>query len=361
MADAPAEGLAIYNTTVKCLQWFDGGFWIDACGEAPEATPNSNLNVANVTYQGQSVINTQGIGYNAEEVPAASTITVDLTNSSVDPQNYGLIATDPATGLTYSATGIIASSTTISVVLNHNTPTIASDFFGTITMPLNGASNTINLEPRIDVKSIPASATEVKDISFGSQIWMDRNLGARRVATSETDVLSFGNYYQWGRPADGHEIFVHDGSNLTNGRGLTDTTTTTSTTDTPPNSLFIVGSSDWQQPSVGNNRWEAANQGPCPTGYRVPSTQDWANAISFGSWSNAQDVYNSPLKLPFAGRRRGNQGDYLSYGAGLSLWTSNDFKISNQGNVFLAGSSISVGNFVHDKKSNGRNVRCIKN
>ena len=35
--------------------------------------------------------------------------------------------------------------------------------------------------------------------------WMDRNLGATQVATSSADTASYGDLYQWGRAADGHE------------------------------------------------------------------------------------------------------------------------------------------------------------
>ena len=48
--------------------------------------------------------------------------------------------------------------------------------------------------------------------------------GARRVATAINDVLSYGNHYQWGRPADGHEITVWNGATPTSGRGFYDAT-----------------------------------------------------------------------------------------------------------------------------------------
>ena len=35
--------------------------------------------------------------------------------------------------------------------------------------------------------------------------WMDRNLGASQVATSVTDEFAYGDLYQWGRYADGHQ------------------------------------------------------------------------------------------------------------------------------------------------------------
>lgn len=36
-------------------------------------------------------------------------------------------------------------------------------------------------------------------------IWMDKNLGASQVATSSTDAASYGDLYQWGRAAEGHQ------------------------------------------------------------------------------------------------------------------------------------------------------------
>ena len=39
--------------------------------------------------------------------------------------------------------------------------------------------------------------------------WMDRNLGASRVATGNTDAEAYGDLYQWGRAADGHQKETH--------------------------------------------------------------------------------------------------------------------------------------------------------
>jgi len=35
--------------------------------------------------------------------------------------------------------------------------------------------------------------------SLTGRIWLDRNLGASRVATSPTDTAAYGDMYQWGR------------------------------------------------------------------------------------------------------------------------------------------------------------------
>ena len=49
------------------------------------------------------------------------------------------------------------------------------------------------------------------------KIWLDRNLGATQVATSFNDAASYGDLYQWGRSADGHQLrtsTIYDGDTL---------------------------------------------------------------------------------------------------------------------------------------------------
>ena len=75
--------------------------------------------------------------------------------------------------------------------------------------------------------------------STTGKTWMDRNLGASQVATSSTDAAAYGDLYQWGRGADGHQI-------RTSG-----TTATLSSTDQPGNGNFILAPNspyDWRSP-----------------------------------------------------------------------------------------------------------------
>ena len=37
------------------------------------------------------------------------------------------------------------------------------------------------------------------------RLWLDQNIGASQVCTSFVDSLCYGDYFQWGRNADGHE------------------------------------------------------------------------------------------------------------------------------------------------------------
>lgn len=362
--DSPAAGLVIYNTNENCLQLFDGSFWYDACKGKRVIIPNNNLTVASPTYQGASVINGQGIGYNGEVVPAASTITVQLTNNSAAVQNYGLIATDAGTGLQYTATGVIAGNTTIPVILNHNEPSIAWTFYGTITMLLQGASNTINLEPRIDILSISGNGwvvgVDFNEVTIGSQIWMDRNLGARRVATVADDPLSYGNYYQWGRLADGHEIVVIKGDDITLGKGLEPTTTTLATSDIPVTNEFILINGDWRV-APATPRWSTSTQGPCPDGFRVPTEAEFNTMLADASITNSATAFSSSLYFPINGFRDLWTGDISAIWEGLEendYWTRD---IAGNGRPFFIGIRSADFYVASADEAWGLGLRCIKN
>ena len=360
----PVNGMVIYDTTKHCYRGYANGAWTNI------TTCPTTITVASPTYQGTSVINTTGIGYNGENIPAGSTITVQVTTD--EPTAYNLSATHAGTGLVYSATGSFAAAGTYQVVLQNNGVAIPWDTFGVLTMPLTGASNSINLVPRIDIKSIPASATAVVDVTYGTQTWIDRNLGARRVATAIDDVLSYGNHYQWGRPADGHEITVWNGTTLTAGRGLEDTTSTLAT-GTPTNGDFIsstVSPFDWvASPAASgvNTLWATANQGPCPAGYHVPTDAEWNTADAFDGgaatnggatvgWDNNTETYNSALKLPSAGYRDRINGLLSFQGTAGTYWSS---AVSGANASDLTFHSTAASTHIYNR-ARGLTVRCLK-
>jgi uncharacterized protein (TIGR02145 family) len=190
---------------------------------------------------------------------------------------------------------------------------------------------------------------------------MDRNLGARRVANAIDDVLSYGNHYQWGRPADGHEITVWNGATLTSGRGFADATAleALATSDAPGHPNFILTNAtpyDWRSDN-NNNRWATANQGPCPAGYHVPTDTQWITADTFGAWKNNTDTYNSALKLPSAGDRIHFNGLLYNQGTFGYYWSS-AVSGTDAGVLFFYSAAAATGS---NPRAYGYSVRCLKN
>lgn len=353
---SPVDGMVAYAVDQKCFKGYQDDAWVDITTCSPITSAMAFVDVK--AYNGVSVINSEGIGYNGEAVPAASTIDIDVTTTVVTP--YSFVATDATTGLEYTATGNFPAAGTYTVTLENNGATMGEFTYGTINMTLTGASNTLALAPRIDIKSIPASATEVVDVTHGAQTWMDRNLGARRVATALNDVFSYGNHYQWGRPADGHEISVWNGATLTSGRGFADATAleALATSDTPGHPNFILTSVnpyDWRSDN-NNDRWQTANQGPCPAGYHVPTNTEWNTADIVGAWNNNTDTYNSALRLPSAGTRLrifgllSNQGTFGYYWSSTVIGT----------NARLLNFYSTAAFTVNSNRAFGFSVRCLK-
>ncbi len=157
-------------------------------------------------------------------------------------------------------------------------------------------------------------------ISRGGYCWMDRNLGASQVATSSTDSLAYGDLFQWGRRADGHQLI-----NRSTGVAVNNTTPTPA--DIPADALFITSSTDpfYWRVTPNTTLWTAgpSTNNPCPAGWYVPTEAQWTSERS--RWSpndNLTGAFASPLKLTVAGRRYFTDG--IVYQAGLSgyYWSS---------------------------------------
>jgi uncharacterized protein (TIGR02145 family) len=226
----------------------------------------------------------------------------------------------------------------------------------TVTGLINGTTYTFSVvATNINGNSVPSSASNsialvstVTNPTTG-KIWMDRNLGASRVATSSTDEASYGDLYQWGRGTDGHQV-------RTSG-----TTSTLSTSDTPGHGNFILnhaGVIDWRSPH-NDNLWQGVNgiNNPCPNGYRLPTEAEW-NAESL-SWSsgNSAGAFASPLKLTLAGSRGSREGSVGYMGMYGSYWSST---VVYNLRSWALQINIDYALLGWQERAYGYSVRCIK-
>ncbi|MCI5223617.1 MAG: hypothetical protein D3924_13340, partial [Candidatus Electrothrix sp. AR4] len=180
------------------------------------------------------------------------------------------------------------------------------------------------------------------------KVWMDRNIGAAHVATAIVDTPAYGDLYQWGRGADGHQL---------RSGGIT---VALSGGDTPghDNFITIVNSPwDWRTPQ-NPTLWQGASgiNNPCPTGFRVPTKFEWQAEIDhYGTDYTA--LYNSPPKLPAAGYRD-NQGNIIGEGTTGAYWSSSiQAPFYSWYMKFEPGSLSAVTNYY---RADGFSIRCVK-
>ena len=243
------------------------------------------------------------------------------------------------------------ASPAIGLVIYNTTTNCLNYFIGSAWIQTCGSAEQPLVQPTYLAGSVFCSSpTLVVNVLYPTtgKIWMDRNLGATQVATSSTDVASYGDLYQWGRRADGHQCRTSP------------TTLTLSSINQPANGNFILvpyAPYDWRSPQ-NVNLWQGVNgvNNPCPSGYRIP-TETELNAERL-SWSVNTSVgaFASPLKLPMAGYRSISNGSLNDVGTLGRYWSSTVSGTSSRRLIFLS-SSASMNDYY---RGAGLAVRCIK-
>lgn len=198
-------------------------------------------------------------------------------------------------------------------------------------------------------------------VSSAGKCWLDRNLGATRVATSSTDFQSYGDLFQWGRGDDGHQTITWGSWSTGN---TSSATTTLSSTDNPGNGNFIIISSppyDWRS---GQNAtlWQGVNgvNNPCPSGWRLPTVTELESERLSWSQSNSTGAFASQLKWSTPGTRAATVGNTLSNtGSNGNIWSSTIFNTQSR-ILFFGSASASTATVASLYRGEGANVRCIK-
>ncbi|NQY21595.1 MAG: Ig-like domain-containing protein [Campylobacteraceae bacterium] len=207
--------------------------------------------------------------------------------------------------------------------------------------------------------------SEVRSSNGTNKIWLDRNLGAKKVCSGILEDNCFGDYYQWGRDRDGHEkasSSIYESSPIDN----------IIPSNTDIKGKFIKVSKepfDWssidQNGLLRNNSWN-----PCPSGFEIPNRIDLSNDTldtnQNGKYTdtfdlkNANELFKEFLKLPAAGHK--TLGNIVNMEKEVTVWTKSTY-IDSDKNLYkswgIALYSESAGVFVSSREE-GQSVRCIK-
>lgn len=198
-----------------------------------------------------------------------------------------------------------------------------------------------------------------------NQIWLQQNLGSTQVATSVSDAASYGDYFQWGRWVDGHQVV---------------NSTLTATPPTPNNPSGINNGStafysaaynstnNWWSAGTTTDTWSAALPSsatstdgcdPCKaigTGWRLPTITEIGTMITSENISNvgATGAFASNLKIPGSGIKDYN--GMFSQGTRSYFWSSTPI-YTGSAQSFYSGLAVTVES--HVGRDSGIPIRCI--
>jgi uncharacterized protein (TIGR02145 family) len=286
-------------------------------------TANSAVGGGNVTSAGSATVTARGICWSTSQNPTTS-------NSCVSSGSGTGSFTANMTGLSAGTLYYVRAYATSS----------AGTSYGSQVQFTTTAASTSGRDTQTAVVNVSNPTT--------GRTWMDRNLGASRAATSSTDTQAYGDLYQWGRRADGHE------------KPNSGTTSTLSSTDQPAHGSFILAPNspfNWRSPQ-NDNLWQGVNgtNNPCPVGYRIPTEAEWTAERNTWSSQNATGAFASPLKLPLPGFRDNSSGSLFNVGSHGIYWSSSVSGTDARYLVFLS-SNAGMNSFY---RARGYSVRCIR-
>ena len=325
-----------------------GSFTTDLSGLSPGATYYVRAfatNSAGTAYGNQvtfSTINPPVANFAGSPTSGMSPLAVSFTDQSTNnPTSWswsfgdGTTSTQRNPSKTYNNPGTYTVNLTVSS--SHGADTHTKNNYITVTQAGSGGWPRDTQTQVVDVTN-PATG----------KTWMDRNLGASRAATSSTDAEAYGDMYQWGRAADGHQ------------KRNSGTTSTLSSSNTPGHGNFILAPNrpwDWRSPQ-NTNLWQGVNgvNNPCPQGYRLPTEAELNAERQSWSSNNSAGAFASPLKLPVAGYRIDSHGSLNSVGSRGYYWSSTFSSNYSRYLYFRSNTARMYGL----SRAYGFSVRCIK-
>jgi len=328
----PAEGLVLFNTTTKCLNYRVGNFWYELCGNCtPQPiAPSAGTHFPSATQ----------IVWNWNSVGGADGYKYNTVN------DYAT-ASDNGTSTTYTQENLDCETEYTLYVWAYN------ECGNSASLILNQVTADCPCEAFIDSRD----NSTYQAVQIGSQCWMSENL----------KYLPFVSV-----PANGSETVPYNYVYGYNGTNVSDAKSTSNF----QNYGVLYNWASAMNGSLSSNSNPSGVQGICPNGWHLPSNTEWIQLINFLGTDNVaggklKEVgfghWNSPntgatnesgfTALP--GGYRHTPGTFNSIGNDGFYYTSTESSSTNAIGKYIGHTFVNI----YDNNGNkgiGFNVRCIK-
>jgi hypothetical protein len=348
--EEPAEGLVIFNTTTGCLNYFSSSQWWELCGNA--SLPGAKVGI--LDCQNKTLEEEVIAGENVDNLK----VFLPYAQGNGGLSSYREFASLSPSGLKITAQRdtLALGSGSFTLLLNGKEEQAGALVYE---ISLAGQSCLLTIDvldapmppyPEGTRHCEPERPTLVKTVlqPLTGRVWMDRNLGAKRIAQVLNDAESFGDLYQWGRFSDGHQC------------RNSEVRLELSSSERPGHTDFILGVSNpfnWLM-ALNNDLWQGLEglNNPCPLGFRLPTVAEWEEERLTWTVQNRNGAFASVLKLPSAGARFFGDGNITQIGVRGTYWSSNInltlARFLNFGDAF-AETNVFV-------RAEGHSIRCIR-
>ena len=201
----------------------------------------------------------------------------------------------------------------------------------------------------------PTTNPHYNTAGLTGKIWLNNNLGAEytrygssvfdpgQQAKAHNDHHAFGSLFQYGRPADGHELVTYTNATVWQFKYGTTTTPTTTYPPQPTENKTVIPTVTTETNGVDTTpMWYAGTSQPsnfpitkgnddndvCPYGFKIPLSGQTNRLISLTkSYDNMKEFF---VRLPSNPKNVTNVGDNGTYSYGPKLWADSRFAYQNQ-------------------------------
>jgi len=405
-----AKGLAIFNTTTNCYDVWNGTQWLSLCDFADVAPV---ITVQPRAFNWKEVVgagNMEGIG------GSLPTISITATGSGLTYQWYEIPKNSNAAPVLVAGATAAAYTPVLTALGMRSYYCVVSNASGSIQSDVAkvavgcGAFATDGTWRTFMCYNLGATQTTISgQLSYANNLYLSGALGTTPATAAQGDSAVFGNLYQWGRIADGHQK-RNSLNSVVNGPAPG--------TYTDFDGAWAAGGSEqvrsdsvrfygrfitnpstpynWNRNPSGRNVWlwrtyRYTNNDPCGqvsgANWRMPTQTEWGDIFRGGQGSGAPGTANAntwvwrapgtttnlaygtaggyeikpdgvttTLFLPAAGSRNDSNGQLYSSGVNGNYWSATTY---GEFSFYLRINSSLVRPAYYYSLANGFSVRCV--